>query len=109
MYFYDLIYNSHIYHDIEINKALDIMISRNYTKIVGYAHSAGAPILLNYLQKSNREDISLFSGFIFNGPFLDLGHISLAREITTEEAIPAAVTSGLVQPKTKLSNLSHGM
>ncbi len=85
------------------------MTSKNYSKIIGYAHSTGAPILLNYLQKSNRKDISLFSGFIFNSPFLDWGHLSPVQEIVTEEVVPVIVKVGLVKPKVILSNLSHGI
>eukprot|EP00746_Dinoflagellata_sp_MGD_P007804 gnl/MRDRNA2_/MRDRNA2_115526_c0_seq1.p1 gnl/MRDRNA2_/MRDRNA2_115526_c0~~gnl/MRDRNA2_/MRDRNA2_115526_c0_seq1.p1 ORF type:complete len:593 (+),score=118.06 gnl/MRDRNA2_/MRDRNA2_115526_c0_seq1:113-1891(+) len=55
----------------EIDFSLDFMKSqKNYTKIVGYMHSTGAPLLLNYIMKKGDQ---AFSAFILNGPFLDWG------------------------------------
>ena len=64
--------NFDIYND-DIQQALDIIHGyKTYTKTLGYAHSTGAPILLNYLMEYN--DVG-FTGFVFNSPFLDWGYV----------------------------------
>jgi len=56
----------------EFDLALNFMkAQKDYTKVVGYTHSTGAPMLVNYIMK-NGDDA--FSAFIMNGPFLDWGH-----------------------------------
>mmetsp|Transcript_14204 Transcript_14204/g.20718 ORF Transcript_14204/g.20718 Transcript_14204/m.20718 type:complete len:404 (+) Transcript_14204:57-1268(+) len=62
-------YNSHNkYGDFncyinEIREALNAMTQyKNYETVLGYAHSTGGPILLNYLME---KDDSAFDGFIF--------------------------------------------
>lgn len=45
---------------------------KEYSKFVGYAHSTGGPVLVNYLIKKGDD---AFDGFIFNSPFLDWGHL----------------------------------
>jgi len=53
----------------QIEGATNIMKShKDYDKVIGYAHSTGAPVLINYLMK--RGD-GFFDSFIFNSPFLD--------------------------------------
>ena len=48
--------------------AIDIIKSqKSYEKTVGYAHSTGAPVLINYLMQKGDD---AFDGFIFNAPFL---------------------------------------
>jgi alpha-beta hydrolase superfamily lysophospholipase len=39
-----------------------------YKTLLGYAHSTGGPVLLNYLMEHGD---AAFDGFIFNSPFLD--------------------------------------
>eukprot|EP00923_Selenidium_pygospionis_P005325 GHVN01008935.1.p1 GENE.GHVN01008935.1~~GHVN01008935.1.p1 ORF type:complete len:545 (+),score=53.16 GHVN01008935.1:321-1955(+) len=61
-----------VYHN-EISKAIDIMKAQNkYQSVLGYAHSTGGPILLDYLIDRGDKD---FNGFIFNSPFMDWGHV----------------------------------
>ena len=68
-------YNSHNFrgsfdayiHDID--SSLE-KISTNYETLVGYAHSTGGPVLLNYLMERGDD---AFDAFIFNSPFLDWG------------------------------------
>jgi predicted alpha/beta hydrolase family esterase len=56
----------------QIEKALEIVKAGNYEKTLGYAHSTGGPVLINYLMKKGDAD---FDGFIFNSPFLDWGFV----------------------------------
>jgi len=53
----------------EIGKAIDIMKEAKYPITLGYAHSTGGPILLDYLIEKGD---SFFDGFIFNSPFMDV-------------------------------------
>ena len=59
------------YHE-DIERALRFIKRNNYKRILAYAHSTGAPILLDYIIE--RGD-SAFHGFIFNSPFLDWGWV----------------------------------
>jgi len=67
-------YNSHCFsgnfnvyiHDIEQSLKI-IKEHHNYETTLGYAHSTGGPILVNYLM--HRGD-DAFDGFVFNSPFL---------------------------------------
>lgn len=43
-----------------------------WMRILGYGHSTGAPILLDYVMHHGDQD---FAGFIFNSPFLDWGYV----------------------------------
>tara|TARA_B110000008_G_C16961452_1_gene560321 strand:- start:98 stop:1429 length:1332 start_codon:yes stop_codon:yes gene_type:complete len=52
----------------EIDQTLDVLRQRKYDTILGYAHSTGATILLNYVMHTSNEP---FDGYIFNAPFLD--------------------------------------
>jgi alpha-beta hydrolase superfamily lysophospholipase len=61
----------------DIQQALDFIQSernnsKKYDKFLGYAHSTGSPILLNYLM---RHGDTAFDGFVFNSPFLDWGYV----------------------------------
>ena len=59
----------------EVHKAMDIIKSREpaYDNIVGYAHSTGGLVLLEYALEFTDSE---FSGFVFNSPFLDWGYIA---------------------------------
>jgi hypothetical protein len=46
--------------------------NNNYETMLGYAHSTGAPILLNYIMEKGD---AAFDSFIFNSPFLDWGFV----------------------------------
>lgn len=60
------------YHD-DVAQAVAFIRSRGmYDQLLGYAHSTGAPVLLDYLMAHGDSD---FSGFIFNSPFLDWGWV----------------------------------
>ena len=45
----------------------------DYETVLGYAHSTGGPVLLNYLMERGDDDV--FDGFLFNSPFLDWGFV----------------------------------
>jgi alpha-beta hydrolase superfamily lysophospholipase len=78
----DAQFNSHCYsgnfdcYEQDIQQALDFIQSERtndkYDKFLGYAHSTGAPILLNYLM---HHGDAAFDGFVFNSPFLDRGFV----------------------------------
>jgi hypothetical protein len=57
----------------EIERSLELMKRRAapYRDIVGYAHSSGGIVMLDYALEFTD---SQFSGFIFNSPFLDWGY-----------------------------------
>jgi hypothetical protein len=53
----------------QVGGAIDIIQSqKSYKKTVGYVHSTGAPVLINYLMQKGDD---AFDGFIFNSPFLN--------------------------------------
>lgn len=57
----------------DIDQALDhILLQREYQVMLGYAHSTGGPVLLNYLMEKGDD---AFDGFLFNSPFLDWGFV----------------------------------
>jgi len=57
----------------DISSALKCMgRDTHYEAVVGYAHSTGGPVLLNYLM--NQGDAA-FDAFLFNSPFLDWGFV----------------------------------
>lgn len=56
----------------DIAAALEIIQATEYDQVLGYAHSTGAPILLNYLMDCGDE---AFDCFVFNSPFLDWGFV----------------------------------
>ena len=94
----DAHFNSHnrigdfdLYLD-QIEGATNIMKShKDYDKVIGYAHSTGAPVLINYLMK--RGD-GFFDSFIFNSPFLDWSSGSEMAEFAIEHlGIATAVSS----------------
>jgi len=62
----------------QVEGAIDIMKASNYGKVLGYAHSTGAPVLMNYLMK--RGD-SFFDGFVFNSPFMDWSADAVGSEL----------------------------
>ncbi len=65
------------FHDISMS--LNI-IGKGYETLLGYAHSTGGPVLLNYLIEKGD---GAFDGFIFNSPFLDW-NLSLLNEFVVE-------------------------
>jgi len=53
----------------QMEGSVSIMNShKNYDKVLGYAHSTGGPLLINYLMEKGDDS---FDGFIFNSIFLD--------------------------------------
>lgn len=54
----------------DIQQSLERIRENDYEVILGYAHSTGGPVLLNYLMEKGDDD---FDGFLFNSPFLDWG------------------------------------
>lgn len=53
----------------QVEGAINLMRSyKEYNKLIGYAHSTGAPVFVHYLMKKGDD---CFDGFIFNSPFLD--------------------------------------
>lgn len=58
-------------YDPEITYILNQVAAGSYSTVIGYGHSTGAPVMLNYV--INHGDAA-FTGFIFNSPFLDWGH-----------------------------------
>jgi alpha-beta hydrolase superfamily lysophospholipase len=75
----DAHYNSHnkygdfnVYNN-DISQALDIISAyRAYDELLGYAHSTGGPILLNYIMEHGDD---AFAAFVFNSPFMDWGFV----------------------------------
>ena len=60
------------YH-ADVDAALRHIRSRHsYSRLLGYGHSTGAPVLLDYLMAHGDD---AFDGFIYNSPFLDWGHV----------------------------------
>jgi hypothetical protein len=52
----------------QVGGAIDIIQSqKSYKKTVGYVHSTGAPVLINYLMQKGDD---AFDGFIFNSPLM---------------------------------------
>ena len=64
--------NFDVYNN-DLGQSIDyIKYQSDYSRFLGYAHSTGAPILLNYLMQHGDK---AFDGFIFNSPFLDWGFV----------------------------------
>ena len=64
--------SAHEFHE-DIDLALHVIRhSFGATSVIGYAHSTGAPLLLDYLME--RGD-GAFDSFVFNSPFLDWGWV----------------------------------
>lgn len=60
-------------YDEDIRQAIKYIKNQSeYSRFLGYAHSTGGPILLNYLIHHGDD---AFDGFIFNSPFLDWGFV----------------------------------
>jgi alpha-beta hydrolase superfamily lysophospholipase len=75
----DAHYDSHNKHgdfnvyNHDISQALDkISAYRVYDELLGYAHSTGAPVLLNCIMEHGDD---AFGAFVFNSPFLDWGFV----------------------------------
>lgn len=57
----------------DIDQSLAIISGdKDYDSVLGYAHSTGGPVLLNYLMEKGDD---AFDGFLFNSPFLDWGFV----------------------------------
>ena len=56
----------------DIQQALELIEAEDYQLVLGYAHSTGGPVLLNYLMEKGDD---AFDGFLFNSPFLDWGFV----------------------------------
>ena len=57
----------------DISGALQVMAdTKDYDILLGYAHSTGGPVLLNYLME---QGDAVFDAFLFNSPFLDWGFV----------------------------------
>jgi len=57
----------------DIEKSIELISTfKEYDTFLGYAHSTGGPVLINYLIERGDGD---FDGFIFNSPFLDWGFV----------------------------------
>lgn len=96
----DAFYHSHnAYGDLsvmneEVQATLDRMIPHvgtEYSKVLGYGHSSGATVLLNYIV--DHGDAS-FDGLLLNGPFLDLNQ-ACYEEIIAENIYPFLINSGV--------------
>jgi len=81
----DSLFNSHNYtgdfniYIPQIEGAIKIIrSSATYDQTVGYAHSTGGPVLINYLMKKGDAE---FDSFIFNSPFLDWGADAVGSEL----------------------------
>jgi hypothetical protein len=86
----------------DFEKSLDLISgSKEYDTLLGYAHSTGGPILLNYLIEKGD---AAFDGFIFNSPFLDWGFVGgSAVELLLENMGGVGVNGKLVSLETKMS------
>ncbi len=62
----------------QIDGAINIMKSSGYDRVLGYIHSTGGPVFLNYIMK-NGDDF--FDAFIFNSPFLDWGSAAVGGDM----------------------------
>merc|ERR1711871_1389054 len=72
----------------EIDAILTTVAARNYAKVVAYAHSTGAPVMLQYLLQSGNTTLrNLFDGFVLNSPFLDWGHQSDVAELVLKNSL----------------------
>jgi len=56
----------------KIDDALKFMKKKAFSNVLIYCHSTGALMFLKYYLKRKEK---FFSGVIFNGPFLDWGHV----------------------------------
>lgn len=70
-----------------------------YEMVIGYAHSTGAPILLNYLME---EGDGAFDAFMFNSPFLDWGFVGGDMAEFVLEHTTALVAMGAMDNDTKV-------
>ena len=89
----------------QIEEAIKIMNSiSKYDKVVGYAHSTGGPILINYLMKKGDND---FDGFIFNSPFLDWSGDATGNQVNEIilENINVPLKLGIMNNDTKLNGI----
>ena len=77
----------------EVQATLDLMkphFGTEYVKVLGYGHSTGATILLNYiLDKGDAR----FDGLLLNGPFLDLDQ-ACYEEVIAENVYPILIDTG---------------
>ena len=58
--------------------------------MLGYGHSTGAPVILDYIMANGD---GAFAGFIFNSPFLDWGRVGGWLNKRILQHAPALLTS----------------
>ncbi|CAJ1935005.1 unnamed protein product [Cylindrotheca closterium] len=67
----------------QIEKSIEMMKDgTSYDKVIGYAHSTGGPVLINYLLERGDD---AFDGFIFNAPFLEWGSMNFGGSQLIED------------------------
>jgi len=63
----------------QVDGAIGIINShKKYGTMIGYAHSTGGPVLINYLMTKGD---AFFDGFLFNSPFLDWSADAVGSEM----------------------------
>lgn len=70
----------------------------SYDKVLGYAHSTGAPVLINYLLEKGD---AAFDGFVFNAPFLEWGSMNFGGESQLVEDITLLLMNNHPNPDKK--------
>lgn len=96
-------FNSHnpikdfnLYND-QIEKSLEILKDgTSYEKVLGYAHSTGGPVLINYLLERGDD---AFDGFIFNAPFLEWGSMNFVESQVVEDISMFVMSMGPPEKK----------
>jgi hypothetical protein len=85
----------------QVEGTLNLMKTKKYGKVLGYAHSTGGPVLINYLMKRGDAD---FDGFMFNSPFLDWSADAVGSELEefVIEHLDIATSANLMQNDSKL-------
>lgn len=92
-YWSHLAYADYDIYNEEINATLDLMKPAHggvYDKVLGYGHSTGGTILLNYIVDYGD---SSFDGFLFNSPFLDFAD-SCLKELFAKNGVKPIVDAG---------------
>jgi hypothetical protein len=74
--------------------------TQDYEKVLGYAHSTGAPIMLNFIMEYGD---GAFDGFLFNIPFLDWGFVGGdLKELILENTGILQMLGGMVDKDSKV-------
>lgn len=86
----------------QIEKAVALMKSHtDYEQTIAYSHSTGGPIFINYLIEKGDD---YFDGFIFNSPFLDIGHVGAFTEFFVEKLIPLLTNLSIMSPDSEIGS-----